>query len=83
MRNRFFILFIVLMFCLFMAGAFIALYNEEITVEHHNVTSPNQDDHFMVVKKHNRLKNSVELYTCRNGPATNFESACEKKIEYK
>ena len=83
MRNRYFILFVVFVFCLFMTGAFIAVFNEEITVEHHNITSPNQDDHFMVVKKHNRINDSVELYTCRNGSATNFESECEKKIEYK
>ena len=63
MRSRYLILFIALMFCLFMTGAFIALYDEEITVERHNITSPDQDDHFMVVKKHNRLNNSVELYS--------------------
>ncbi len=83
MRSRYLILFIALMFCLFMTGAFIALYDEEITVEHHNITSPDQDDHFMVVKKHNRLNNSVELYTCRSNSATNYESECEKKLEYK
>ncbi len=83
MRNRYFILFVVLVFCLFMTGAFIAVFNEEITVEHHNITSPDQDDHFMVVKKHNRINDSVELYTCKNGSTTNYESHCEKKIEYK
>ena len=83
MRNRYFILFVVVVFCLFMTGAFIAIFNEEITVEHHNITSPDQDDHFMVVKKHNRINDSVELYTCRNGSMTNFESKCEKKIVYK
>ena len=83
MRNRYFILFIVLIFCLFMTGTFIAIYDEEITVEHHNITSHKQEDHFMVVKKHNRFNDSVELYTCRNGSATNFESECVKKIEYK
>jgi len=51
MRNRFFILFIVLMFCLFMTGAFIALYDEEITVEHHNITSPDQDEKTQQVKE--------------------------------
>ena len=83
MRNRYLILFVALMFGLFMTGAFIALYDEEITVEHHNITSPDQDDHFMVVKKHNRINGSVELYTCRSGSMTNYESKCEKKIEYK
>ena len=83
MRNRYLILFVALMFVLFMTGAFIALYDEEITVEHHNITSPNQDDHFMVVKKHNRINGSVELYNCRSGSTTNYESKCEKKIEYK
>ena len=83
MRNRYLILFVAMMFVLFMTGAFISLYDEEITVEHHNITSPDQDDHFMVVKKHNRINGSVELYTCRSGSTTNYESKCEKKIEYK
>ena len=83
MRNRFLILFIALMFGLFMTGAFIVIYDEEITIEHHNINSHGQEDNFMVVKKHNRIKNSVELYTCRNNNSTNFESECEKKIEYR
>lgn len=83
MRNRYLILFVIAVFGLFMTGTFIAIFDEEITVEHHNITSPDQDDHFMVVKKHNRLNDTVELYTCRNGSTTDFESQCEKKIEYK
>ena len=83
MKNRYFILLVAVVFCLFMTGMFVALYDEEISVEYHNIESPDQDDHFMVVKKFNRLNNSVEMYTCRSSKSAGYNSECIKKLEYK
>lgn len=82
MKNRYFILFVVAVFCLFMTSLFVALYDEEISVEYHNIDSPDQDDHFMVVKKFNRLNNSLELYTCTSSKGTGYRSECVKKLAY-